>query len=234
MSKLSTFFAAAFKAEVANSPRGTQAKLARSANIAPGQVTDILKGRKFGTEETKRALAAALGWNYEEFLKYGQCLIEGKEYRRPAPKTPDIDSSLYLSVPFYNKIMQEASPGGKIKVPDTTEDNPPLLMIKRHLGKYGNNKQLAAFRILDDSMEPTLPKGGIAIVDTSDRVKDDGKIFLIAQSATSEKYMIKRLRSDGDEQFLISDNSTYSPKLLKQVWEKAVVGRIVWSLLPQE
>lgn len=234
MSLLSTYFVAAFKAEVAHSPRGTQAKLARAANIAPGQVTDILKGRKFGTEETKRALATALGWEYEEFLKYGQCLITGKEYRRVAPKTPDIDSRLYLPVPFYNKIIQEAQPGGKIKMPDTTEDNPPLLMIKHHLGKYGNSTQLAAFRILDETMEPTLSKGGIAIVDVSDRAIDDGRIFLVAQSAASEKYTIKRLRVDGDEHFLISDNSAYPPKLLKQAWDKLVVGKVVWSLLPQE
>lgn len=233
MSKLSTYFVAAFKAEVARGPRGTQAKLARDANIAPGQVTDILKGRKFGTEETKRALAFALGWEYEEFLKYGQSLIEGTEYRRPEPKAPAYDPSLYLSVPFHKKISQEARPGGKAQVPDATEANPPLLLYKPLLGKYAENKFLAAFRMADDTMEPTLPKDSVAIIDTSDRSKNDGKIFLVAHAAVSDKYVIRRLRCDGDEQFLISDNPKYPPKVIKQAWEKVVIGRVVWSWLAQ-
>jgi len=234
MSKLSTYFVTAFKTEVARGPRGTQAKLARMANVAAGQITDILKGRKFGTEETKRALASALGWEYEDFLKYGQSLVEGTEYKRPEPKAPAYDPALYLSVPFHKKISQEANPGGKIQVPDATETNPPLLLYKPLLGKYADNKHLAAFRMADDSMEPTLPKGSIAIVDTSDRSKNDGKLFIVAQAIISDKYIIKRLRCDIDEQFLISDNSKYPPKVIKQTWDKLVVGRVVWSWLPQD
>jgi Predicted transcriptional regulator len=233
MSKLSTYFVAAFKAEVVRGPRGTQARLARAANIAPGQVTDILKGRKFGTEETKRALASALGWDYEEFLKYGRCLLEGREYKRPELKAPAYDPSLYLSVPFYTKIKAVAGPGGKTPAPDDSEIHPPLLLFKPSLGKYAKSRHLAAFNIYDDSMEPTLPKQGTAIIDTADRDVNDGKLFLLAQNPTSEKYLIKRLRRDGDELYLISDNSKYPPKVLMQPWDKIVVGRVVWSWLPQ-
>lgn len=234
MNQLSIYFVTALKAEVDRGPRGTRAKLARLANVAPGQVTDILNGRKFGSEETKRALAGALGWDYEELLKYGKCLVEETEYKRPAPKEPAYDPALYLAVPFHKKIRMTANPEGKAPIPDDTEDNPPLLLYKPLLGKYAKSKHLAAFAMNDDSMEPTLPQNGIAIVDTSDRTKSDGKIFAIASSPSSDKYTIKRLRYDGDDLYLMSDNSSYSPKTLKQAWEKAVVGRVVWSWLPQE
>ena len=234
MKKLSTYFVAALKTEVERGPRGTQAKLARLANVSPGQVTDILKGRQNGSEETKRALASAMGWEYEELLKYGKCLVEGKEYKRSEPKAPSYDPGLYLSVPFYKKIRLIAGPEGKVPAPDDSESNPPLLLYKPSLGKYAKSRNLAAFSINDDSMEPTLPKQGMAIVDTADRMINDGKLFLLAQNPTSEKYLIKRLRRDGDELYLISDNDAYPPKLLKPAWEKVVVGRVVWSWLPQE
>ena len=66
MKQLSTYFVTALKAEVERGPRGTRSKLARLANISRGQITDILNGRQNGSEETKRAIASALGWEYEE------------------------------------------------------------------------------------------------------------------------------------------------------------------------
>ena len=232
MNQLSIYFVTALKAEVDRGPRGTRAKLARLANVAPGQVTDILNGRKFGSEETKRALAGALGWDYEELLKYGKCLVEGTEYKRPAPKEPAYDPALYLAVPFHKKIRMTANPEGKAPIPDDTEDNPPLLLYKPLLGKYAKSKHLAAFAVNDDSMEPTLPQHSIAIVDTSDRQKSNSKLFVVAKSPTSAQYMVKRLRYNSDELYLTSDNDAYMPRQLKQSWENLAVGRVVWSWLP--
>lgn len=234
MNQLSIYFVTALRAEVGRGPRGTRAKLARLANVAPGQVTDIINGRKYGSEETKRALAAALGWDYEELLKYGKCLVEGTEYKRPAPQTPAYDPNLYLAVPFHKKIRITASPEGKAPVPDESENNPPLLLYKPLLGKYAGNKHLAAFIMTDDSMEPTLPRDSIAIVDTADRAKCDGKLFVVAQCLPPDKYSIKRLRFDGHDLYLTNDNSAFPPKLLKQVWDNIAVGKVVWGWLPQE
>jgi len=234
MKQLSTYFVTALKAEVERGPRGTRSKLARLANISRGQVTDILNGIQNGSEETKRAIASALGWEYEELLKYGKCLTEGTEYKRPELKAPAYDPGLYLSVPFFKKVRPVAGSEGKVPAPDDSDHHPPLLLYKPLLGEYAKSKYLAAFSINDDSMEPILPQHGAAIVDIADRVKNDGKLFLLAQSQTSEKYIIRRLRCDGDELYLISDNDAYPPKLLKPAWDKIVVGRVVWSFLPQE
>ena len=232
MNQLSIYFVTALKTEVERGPRGTRAKLARLANVAPGQVTDILNGRKYGSEETKRALAAALGWDYEELLKYGKCLVEGTEYKRPVPQTPVYDPSLYLAVPFHNKIIITATPEGNVPIPDYSENNSPLILYKPLLGQYAKNNHLVALSMNDDSMEPTLPQNSVAIVDTSDRTRCDGKLFAVSQSLTAGKYMIKRLRQDGDDTYLTSDNNAYPPKLIKQHWDSIVVGRIIWSWLP--
>lgn len=43
-----------------------QSELARKIGVSPGYISGLIKGRGTGTEETKRAIAAALGRSYEE------------------------------------------------------------------------------------------------------------------------------------------------------------------------
>jgi len=100
MSKISEYFVAAMSAEIDKRPRGTKTQLAKLVGTTPSHITDILSGRKYGSEEMKRALAEALGWNYEEFLKYGKCLLEGKEYTAPQPGIRDYDEKSYTPVPL--------------------------------------------------------------------------------------------------------------------------------------
>jgi transcriptional regulator with XRE-family HTH domain len=60
---------------------GKKSQLAKKIGIAPSQLHDILIGRRYGTEEQRRALAAALGYpgrTYEDFLDIGRKLLAGE------------------------------------------------------------------------------------------------------------------------------------------------------------
>jgi transcriptional regulator with XRE-family HTH domain len=71
------FFVAALKNKLADMGHGGQAKTARYAGVSRGLLNDILKGRSFGAEEKRRAIAAALGYgDYEAFLDIGRSLLK--------------------------------------------------------------------------------------------------------------------------------------------------------------
>ncbi len=50
---------------------GSQVKLAKDASISPSYLNDILKKRKNGTEEVRRAISKALDKSYSEILTIG-------------------------------------------------------------------------------------------------------------------------------------------------------------------
>ncbi len=57
---------------------GAKRRMALQIGVAPSFITDILKGRKYGSEQTRRTIAESLGYSYEEFLDLGR----GKRKKR--------------------------------------------------------------------------------------------------------------------------------------------------------
>jgi transcriptional regulator with XRE-family HTH domain len=72
---LDRIFRAALQDRITKGGRGTQAMVSKKAGLLPSYVNDILKGRKYGSEEVRRAIAMALGYNYEDFLDLGRELL---------------------------------------------------------------------------------------------------------------------------------------------------------------
>ena len=85
MKNLSAIFHAALIKCLEGQPWGSKTKLAKEAGITTGMLGDILAARAYGSEETKRSIAAAFGYpgpKYEEFLNIGRrelgLLLEGE------------------------------------------------------------------------------------------------------------------------------------------------------------
>jgi transcriptional regulator with XRE-family HTH domain len=75
---------------LASKPRGIQANLAKFAGISTGQVTNIVKGLRPGTEARRRLIARYLGYEYENFLALGQSLIKkGKRTKLRSNKSEE-------------------------------------------------------------------------------------------------------------------------------------------------
>ena len=93
-------------------------------------------------------------------------------------------------------------------------------------GIVPNPSETACIRIDGNSMEPTIQRGTIVAVDSTQRriEKLDGKI--VAARHNVEDVIIKRLRHHEGKTLLISDNPIYAPIDIESGWE--VIGRVVW------
>jgi transcriptional regulator with XRE-family HTH domain len=72
---ISDIFRAALEKKIREMGRGGQARLADKAGLSRSYLNDILKGRTRGDEDTRRAIAAAAGYAYEEFLELGRAML---------------------------------------------------------------------------------------------------------------------------------------------------------------
>ncbi|WP_457571505.1 hypothetical protein [Desulfovulcanus sp.] len=70
---------------------GGQRKIANKANLSPIYLNNILKGRTPGSEAARAAIAGALGYTYEDFLRLGRSLIETRQ--QDGIKTIPVDSA---------------------------------------------------------------------------------------------------------------------------------------------
>lgn len=71
------------RAEIESRPHGIQAELAQQIGASPSTVNGIVNGKSRGLLKTRRALAKALGYNYDELM--ARFRRERAEKRRPAP-----------------------------------------------------------------------------------------------------------------------------------------------------
>jgi transcriptional regulator with XRE-family HTH domain len=94
------FFVLALKKELDNLGHGGQAKIARCAGVSRSLLNDIVKGRSFGGEAKRLAIAAALGYDdYETFLDIGRALMKVAVVRQaptPARKAAMSDELIEL------------------------------------------------------------------------------------------------------------------------------------------
>jgi len=74
--------------------RGAQARLAREAEVSASQLNDILKGRSSGSEETRRAIAKAIGRLYEDIISIGKGIAESSQGAGNLPSETDEVASL--------------------------------------------------------------------------------------------------------------------------------------------
>lgn len=228
MKQLSEYFALALKAEIEKRPRGFRSELARLSGVQPSQISDVVYGRAYASEERRRTIASVLGWQYEEFLQYGECLANKTEYR-PQQKAPvEPGEGLYQSIPLRNKVS--IMNGGRVFLPGQKKEQ-TIILEKQYMGKYAKSNSLIAFTVPDDSMEPTLEKNQIVIVDTEDIAVSDGKIYVLAGNGKKRGYSIKRVRTVDNDLYMVSDNPAYGPTIIRHTWSDIVAGRVIWSWL---
>lgn len=146
-------------------------------------------------------------------------LIKGEQ-----EKTSD-----YVSIPIYNaKIFLDE----KAKEPEHTAG---FMAFKNDwlMSEFGANKaNLYLFHVKDDSMEPTLKKGDVVIVDKKNNVLDRDGLYLLRTEGAAA--FIKRVqRLPGGSLRLLCDNAAYKPIEAKTAQiengDIVTVGRVVWS-----
>jgi transcriptional regulator with XRE-family HTH domain len=76
MEKRRSAFSKALRYFIENGKNITQAKIAKHTGIKQGMISGMKTGKRWGTEESRRAIAAFFNKPYEEFLTVGEQLLE--------------------------------------------------------------------------------------------------------------------------------------------------------------
>jgi len=228
--------------------RGAQSQLSKDTGISKQRINDILKERVPCGEITRRKIATALGYpgpRYEEFLNIGRDILEGKELPTLEPQSrltiiprgiseEELESCDFLQIPFRDDMRLFAGGGGA--VPGTFEsDGSPVVIHRGALSQRVNSKDLVAFRVGGDSMEPILAKNGIVAVDTSQndlhRLKE-GEIYALCWDR-EEECAVKRLRWAVPGKLLAveSTDQVANPTIYLEPEDRAVylIGRVIWA-----
>ena len=88
---------------------------------------------------------------------------------------------------------------------------------------------LAAIKVGGDSMEPTIIKDSIVVVDMSDKEHIDGKMFAVNTPESGlDMASIKRVPTWEKGFVLLSDKPNFPPVLSPLDWNRLCVGRVVW------
>ena len=190
----------------------TQYALAKKSGIPQSMLSAYVRNKHGISKKNLKKLAQALGVPESYFIEDDP----PKQY----PPTPDVVEREYIAIP----IITGVGAGGEVITDNYT------LIRRAQLPR----RVLSAFEVEGDSMEPTIPKGYLVLIDPDDRELVDGKVYLFASgSGTTENGLtIRRVFKQNDEWVMVPDNRTYAPSTLSADW--VIVGRVVKKMPKME
>ena len=207
--------------------RLTQLKAALNLGVVPGTINHILTGRRRPTLELMEKMLDRAGAGYQEALTPYLDIREG-----PAPLDDQaMTEQGFLKVPFSDDMRLAAGGGGAVPLTYEAADS-PVVVHGPSLGRR-SARQLQAFRLGGDSMEPVLASGGIVIADLSHndpgRLRE-GSIYVLCWDFHDGECAAKYLRwaEKGRWLSIESENKSYAP-VVKAAEEIKLIGKIIWA-----
>jgi transcriptional regulator with XRE-family HTH domain len=94
--------------------RGVDSQLARACNVSPAFIGKLRKGRSGGSEKTRREIAKFFGYEYHDFINFGE-QIEVKRRASEKAKTDnsvsqnDINAALLATLKSINEKLDGLS-----------------------------------------------------------------------------------------------------------------------------
>ncbi|MDR1083932.1 MAG: LexA family transcriptional regulator [Deltaproteobacteria bacterium] len=163
----------------------SQKSFAAKVGISAPYLNDMLSGRRYGEDQTKRKIAAAVGFpdrHYEEFLDIGRLIIKGDQCPEAADFTAIGDNALqkrgFFTVVYSDSM--DLGPDNGIKVTNNTRTT--HVIIHGPSCNRTSSSGLQAFKVLDDYMAPVIPKKSDVIVDLTlnePEKNKDSKVYLV-------------------------------------------------------
>jgi transcriptional regulator with XRE-family HTH domain len=237
MNSFNEYFKVALKHSL--NKRGAQLRLSSKSGISHSQLSEIMKGVKSGSEETRRRIAEAVGYSYEEFLERGRAIVEGKDpdsiYEDIIGMTEDnLRERGFLTIPFSDNMRLAAGSGGTPTIDITESINTSTIVIHGPSLGRTSSRNLQAFRVGGDSMEPVIAEGGIVLADLSENNPSklrEGKIYVLCWEMSEGECAVKYLRwADKGKYISITSPDIYlHPPIIKKLNDIQLVGRVIWS-----
>lgn len=211
-------------------------EFAKKIDVGTGTLSNFLKNG--ASAATMEDVAEKLGVDLLDMLMEGRTILAGKKPEDDSGARPlsqeELESHEFLRVPFADHMRLAAGGGGSI--PFTYDvDTSPVVLHRSALAhvRIPNVKNLQAFRIGGDSMEPTLKEGGIVVVDKTknDLSKlDEGEIYVLCSDLSTEECAVKRLKwaKEGVLLAVESENRAY-PTIYAEPENVLLIGKVIWS-----
>lgn len=190
----------------------------KAAADASGVPLSTLNTYLAGTSDPKLTVIARLA----EALGTSIPALLGSENQIESTENQIFDESVFIPL-----MSVQAGAGAGI-VNGSVEEIARLPFSRAMLRHYGVKPENAHFiRISGDSMFPTLQDGGVAIVDASKKLPQDGLIYAFV---LNNEVVVKRFQAGlRGSAMLISDNPRYAPLELTSADEIRVEGRVFFA-----
>ncbi|MDR0881917.1 MAG: hypothetical protein LBP55_05185 [Candidatus Adiutrix sp.] len=199
--------------------------------VAQATIHNLLSGKKKASESMMDKMAARAG------TTVGEALIPFVDERALVPPEPraltpeELAERGFFTVPFSDHMKLAAGRGGSIPVTDDQETS-QVIVHGPSLGRR-SARQLQAFRVGGDSMEPLLAEGGIVLADLRHnelRQIKEGSVYILCWDFADGECAVKRLRWADQGRILAveSENPAY-PARFMNVSDVQLVGRVIWA-----
>lgn len=190
---------------------GSASSLVKKANISHGGLSRYLAG---GEPSRRVIIALASATNVRiEWLMSGTGIISDLH------GTPEPSSTLRLISLLH--ASEEAPQTGSIRQEFTAHAFCHIWLT--HMGL--DESTLVAMKIMGNSMEPTLKKGTVVLIDTAQQKIEDGCIYLFEESGND---MVRRIHNMANNKICaLADNSQHQP-FVTDATQITIRGRVVW------
>ena len=213
--------------------------LASFCSVSVGSISKYLKG---GTPDVENSVKIARAFNVTiDWLLTGQgpktwnkSHLQPKPAPQPQPEPQQPEPSPndrlledYVFIPGYSMVSATAG-GGAINDSESADE---LYAFRREwaVSDAGIDPERAAIiRVDGDSMEPTLSRGDVILIDRRDTSFSRDAIYVFHWD---DGLFVKRIQRANHSCFdVISDNSVYDKKTLTPVELEnlRVIGRVMW------
>ena len=204
---------------------GAASALSRAISLSSGYISELSSGVKRGDEDKRRLVAKALGYAYDDFLAFGQHLIDGNDPATWSPTTreppsvgplPERQNRRLRAIPLISWVQA----GDWLAIEDPFHPGDADEWITTTATTHENAFALV---VRGDSMAPLFLAGETIIVDPGrDAVSGD---YIIAKNGEQEA-TFKQLVVDGANTYLKPLNERYPIKDMTGR-EFCVVGVVV-------
>lgn len=223
MEPIHKIFAAAARSLIGTTERGTKARIAREAGISFTQLSDILTGRRNGTEDQRRAIAEALGWGYEKILRLGVCVLDGREFAEMGneleKENDPLNIPLFSSRKLFAKYIRTRKP----------YDEKNYLTISQNAIGRKTAENLAALKIDDFGLTQLAASNSHIVIDMScvDVSKADKNVIYVISAEAPIFCTLKRLEVIKNKMVAVK-NINNTDTAYGDFSNIDIIGRLIW------
>ena len=210
-----------------------QKDFAAKVEVTKEYLNSVIRGRKPAGRKFVVKVAKALGIPAQELLKYydedytSGCSVLTASSSLHADA--DVERQSFTHGDFTHVPYLEATLAGSNgeSVELDTSVRSYLSFQTPWLASKGSPRQMAAMRVVGDSMEPKIPDGAVVLVRVAKAdTFSSGAIYAVSYD---QGLNIKRLSRDEEDRWVLSsDNPSYPPKVVKEGDHFEIIGRVVW------